>query len=258
MQPNAHKDLREIWLSPSRGAAEAAMTIFAGEIRAQIRQGRRMPDQGSADTVDVLRLSHRSLGPLANLEPDRERVRDGEASYRPHERRAVAGHRASHARSRLERAPWGVDGGLSQPDARDKPKSHHGAPSWRCGPSRPGKPFEVSVVARMRAPERERARLRRRRRTSTRRNVGCAMPRRRSISNAIDSSASPAVDAGGTFVATLIEVHGARTHRSSPSARRVPEASMTGARRSTGIGRRRNGCLASKSRRMACESKVQQ
>ena len=29
MQPNAHKDLREIWLSPNRGAAEAAMTIFA-------------------------------------------------------------------------------------------------------------------------------------------------------------------------------------------------------------------------------------
>ena len=29
MQPNVHKDLREIWLSPNRGAAEAAMTTFA-------------------------------------------------------------------------------------------------------------------------------------------------------------------------------------------------------------------------------------
>ena len=29
MQPNAHKDLREIWLSPNRAAAEAAMTTFA-------------------------------------------------------------------------------------------------------------------------------------------------------------------------------------------------------------------------------------
>ena len=28
MQPNAHKDLREIWLSPDRAAAEAAMTTF--------------------------------------------------------------------------------------------------------------------------------------------------------------------------------------------------------------------------------------
>ena len=32
-----------------------------------------MPNQGSADTADVLRPSRRSLGPLANLEPDRER-----------------------------------------------------------------------------------------------------------------------------------------------------------------------------------------
>ena len=29
MQPNAHGDLREIWLSPNRAAAEAAMTTFA-------------------------------------------------------------------------------------------------------------------------------------------------------------------------------------------------------------------------------------
>ena len=66
------------------------------EIRAQIRQGRRMPDQGSSDAADVLRLSRRSLGSLANLEPDRERVRNGEASHRPHEGRTVAGHGASH------------------------------------------------------------------------------------------------------------------------------------------------------------------
>jgi putative transposase len=29
MQPNAHKNLREIWLSPDRAAAQAAMTTFA-------------------------------------------------------------------------------------------------------------------------------------------------------------------------------------------------------------------------------------
>src|SRR6202522_3055647 len=66
------------------------------EIRAQIRQGSRMPDQGSSNVADVLRPSRRSLGPLANFEPDRERVRDSEASHRPHEGRAVAGYRASH------------------------------------------------------------------------------------------------------------------------------------------------------------------
>ena len=85
------------------------------KIRAQIRQGRRMPDQGSRDTADVLRLSRRSLGPFANLEPDRERVRDGEASHRPHERRVVARHRASH----------GVqtgDGGVEDLAAIERPK----------------------------------------------------------------------------------------------------------------------------------------
>jgi transposase-like protein len=29
LQPNAHKDLREIWLSPDRASAEAAMATFA-------------------------------------------------------------------------------------------------------------------------------------------------------------------------------------------------------------------------------------
>ena len=55
LQPNAHKDLREIWLSPDRASAEAAMATRR-KIHAQIRQGRRMPDQGSADTADVLDL----------------------------------------------------------------------------------------------------------------------------------------------------------------------------------------------------------
>ena len=96
LQPNAHKDLREIWLSPDRASAEAAMATFAEKYTPKYDKAVECPDQGSADTADVLRPSRRSLGPLANLEPDRERLRDGEASHRPHERRAVAGHRASH------------------------------------------------------------------------------------------------------------------------------------------------------------------
>ena len=65
LQPNAHKDLREIWLSPSRARGGSGDDDLRREIRAQIRQGRRMPDQGSADTADVLGPSRRSLGPLA-------------------------------------------------------------------------------------------------------------------------------------------------------------------------------------------------
>ena len=34
VQPNAHKDLREIWLAPDRATAETAIATFAEEIRA--------------------------------------------------------------------------------------------------------------------------------------------------------------------------------------------------------------------------------
>ncbi len=98
--------IRELWKGTKKGGwvwngpGEPAMTDIRREIRAQIRQGRRMPDQGSSDAADVLRLSRRSLGPFTKLESDRERVRDGETSHRPHEGRdegrAVARHRASH------------------------------------------------------------------------------------------------------------------------------------------------------------------
>src|SRR3984893_17326933 len=36
------------------------------EIRAEIRQGRRMPDQGSRNAADIFRLSRRSLGPFTD------------------------------------------------------------------------------------------------------------------------------------------------------------------------------------------------
>src|SRR5258708_518911 len=81
---------------PQPGRGGSSDDDLRREIRAQIRQGRRMPDQGSSNVADVLRPSRRSLGPLANFKPDRERVRDSEAPHRPHEGGAVAGHRASH------------------------------------------------------------------------------------------------------------------------------------------------------------------
>ena len=56
IQPNAHKDLREIWLSPNRGAAEAAMMTFAEKYAPKYdKQGRRMPDlERSSNVADVL------------------------------------------------------------------------------------------------------------------------------------------------------------------------------------------------------------
>ena len=98
MQPNVHKDLREIWLSPNRGAAEAAMTTFAEKYALKYDKAVECLIKDRQNAADVLRPSRRSLGPLANFKPDRERaVRDSEASHRlQHEGRAVAGYRASH------------------------------------------------------------------------------------------------------------------------------------------------------------------
>jgi len=39
MQPNAHKDLREIWLSPKPGRGGSGDDDLRREIRAQIQQG---------------------------------------------------------------------------------------------------------------------------------------------------------------------------------------------------------------------------
>ena len=97
-QPNAHKDLREIWLSPDRASAEAAMATFAEKYTPKydkavecLIKDRQTLLTDSASTLPADHWDH-----LRTLEPDRERVRDGEASHRPHERRAVAGYRASH------------------------------------------------------------------------------------------------------------------------------------------------------------------
>jgi transposase-like protein len=92
VQPNAHKDLREIWLAPRQRAGRH--DDIRREIRAQIRQGRRLPDQRPRDAADVLRLPRRSLGPFAHHEPHRKRLRNRQASHRPNERRAVARHRS--------------------------------------------------------------------------------------------------------------------------------------------------------------------
>src|SRR5271168_1045458 len=58
MQPNAHKDLREIWLSPSRGAAEAAMTTFAEKYAPKYDRAVECLFDLPADHWDHLRTSN--------------------------------------------------------------------------------------------------------------------------------------------------------------------------------------------------------
>ena len=60
------------------------------EVRGQVRQGGRLPDQGPRGAAGLLRLPGRALGPPAHVQPDRERVRHRPAPHRPDQGRAVA------------------------------------------------------------------------------------------------------------------------------------------------------------------------
>ena len=64
-----------------------------GEVRAEVRPGRRLPGQGSRGTARLLRLPRRALGPSPLVEPDRERVRHRAPSHGADEGRPVAGDR---------------------------------------------------------------------------------------------------------------------------------------------------------------------
>ena len=66
VQPNAHRDLREIWLSENR-ARRRRDDDLRREIRAQVRQGRRLPAQGPRRIVDVLRFPCRALDASADI-----------------------------------------------------------------------------------------------------------------------------------------------------------------------------------------------
>ena len=66
------------------------------EVCGEIRQGGRLPAQGSGGAADLLRLSRRALGPPAHIEPDRERVRHRPAAHGADQGRAVTGYRPPH------------------------------------------------------------------------------------------------------------------------------------------------------------------
>jgi hypothetical protein len=63
------------------------------EIRCQVRQGGRMPDERSRGTARVLRLPRRALGSLAHEQSYRERVCNRAAQDGTHERILVTDHR---------------------------------------------------------------------------------------------------------------------------------------------------------------------
>ena len=102
MQPAVSSDLRDIHHAETRAAALAAIETFKAEIRRQIRPRGDLPDQGHRGHARLLRLPGRALGPPADLEPDRERVRHRPPSHGAHQGRPVAEDREAdglHPRS---------------------------------------------------------------------------------------------------------------------------------------------------------------
>ena len=93
VQPAAKSDLREIWKAPDRATAETAIATFADKYGAKYAKAGDLPGQGPRRATDLLRLPGRALGPSADLQPDRERVRDRAASHGADQGRAVAGYR---------------------------------------------------------------------------------------------------------------------------------------------------------------------
>ena len=96
MQPNAHKDLREIWLSPSRGAAEAAMTTFAEKYAPKYDKAVECLIKDRQTLLTFFDLPADHWDHLRTSNPIESVFATVQASHRPHEGRAVAGHRASH------------------------------------------------------------------------------------------------------------------------------------------------------------------
>ncbi|MHC2275560.1 hypothetical protein ACVME8_002171 [Bradyrhizobium diazoefficiens] len=84
VQASMKKDLREVYLASNRASAEVAIDVFAEKYGA--KYDGRVPDERSRRNACVLRIPRRALGPLADDESHRKRVRDGPAQNGAHER----------------------------------------------------------------------------------------------------------------------------------------------------------------------------
>ena len=123
LQGKAKRALQNIWMAETRKDAEAAFDIFVGNLRHEVRQGGRMPDQGSRRAARLLRLPRRALEALAHDQSDREHLRDRPPSNDKIERMPLEQDRACHdLQARTVRREELASPARSQPVAQD----HHG------------------------------------------------------------------------------------------------------------------------------------
>ena len=77
LQAEAKEKLHEIWMADTREHANQAFDLFAKNLRGEVPEGRRVPDEGSRRAPDLLRLPGRALDSLADDQPDRVHLRHG-------------------------------------------------------------------------------------------------------------------------------------------------------------------------------------
>ena len=121
-QPKAKRALQEIWMAETKKDALAAFDAYR-DLGHQIRQGGRVPDQGSRRAARLLRLSGRALEASAHDERRGKLVRHGAPPHRALQRMSLKQDRARHdlqvgrgCRKKLASPQW------PQPIAENHPR----------------------------------------------------------------------------------------------------------------------------------------
>ena len=137
-QPKAKRALQEIWMAETKVAAETGVRRLHRELRAEIREGGRLPEQGSRHAARLLRLPGRALEAPADDQPDRKHLRHRAPPHDPIEGLPVEQDRARDGlqtgRGRAEKL---APSRRPQPVAKTRSRCDSSPTGSRSSPSRP-------------------------------------------------------------------------------------------------------------------------
>ncbi|MGY4501866.1 transposase-like protein [Bradyrhizobium sp. GM24.11] len=106
-QPKAKRALQEIWMAETKRRRRAGVRRLHRGLRAEIREGGRLPEQGSRHAARLLRLPGRALETPADDQPHRKHLRHRAPPHHPIEGMPVQQDGARHglqtARGRTEK-----------------------------------------------------------------------------------------------------------------------------------------------------------
>ena len=75
-QPKAKRMLQDIWMAETRKGRRGGVRRLRRDLWDQVREGRRMPEEGPGPAARLLRLPGRTLETPAHVESDRKHLRD--------------------------------------------------------------------------------------------------------------------------------------------------------------------------------------